>query len=106
MTYLALILSMIILTGCGARGFTKPNATYQEFYKDLMICQTVGQKVYVPDKSTGINISVSNYGNAAASNSNEYLARRSVENHNVRSRNNCMKYKNWEIKRGSDVFHP
>jgi len=97
MKLLVILIFTFGLLGC-TRGFAKKGATYQDFYEDLQDCNKLTYKSPILSHGTSINI-IANSGN---NNSNSFLNRRT----NTGNRNNCMKYKNWEIRRGNDVFHP
>ena len=107
MKTLICVMCISILTGCGARGFAKQGASYQDFYEDLNVCMYANQTVLdTPD--TVVNIAVADYNSSAVSSyggTNPYVML-AVAGHNKNMRNNCMKYLNWEIRRGDDVFHP
>ncbi len=87
------VLLLVTVTGC-SRGFAKEGATYQDFYEDLTRCTNATDKK--------LDTPAIIFGNGAANN----YAQLAQKSENRGKRNNCMKYLNWEIRTGSDVFHP
>ena len=111
MKTLTLILTLVLLSGCGARGFTKPQASYQEFYTDLQYCMGRTQQPYETIRLGGSTVLQNGYYNYARVNNTAgaQLAAASFIyqiNRNRGNRNNCMRFLNWEIRRGPEVFHP
>ena len=106
-----IIIVAVVLSGCGARGFTKQQASYQEFYLDLQYCMGKTQQPYETIRLGGTVVQQNGYYNYARVNNTAgaQLAAASFLyqiNRNRGNRNSCMKFLNWEIKRGPEVFHP